>query len=200
MREFLLKMYSYMKRFSSGERIHAAVSVALSMLDKEDRLVVHGALISGRPPAEMLPKDMLRRQADPAVALGAALALRSQVAGSVVAVPLCVEQISSESVQMLLSLTVTMCLPIVFLMQCEPDFSEDLQAQEALGDIERIHADGQDVMRLMPAIRLAIDKAREGDGATLIECVWDNNDRRSPADKLAKILITEGYATPEELL
>ncbi len=200
MREFLLKMYSYMKRFSSDDRIHAAVSVALSMLEKEDRLVVHGALISGRPPVQMLPKDMLQQKADPAVALGAALALRSQVAGSVVVVPLCAEQISSESFQMLLSLTMAMCLPIVFLMQCDPDFSEDLQAQAELGEIERIHADGQDAMRLMPVIRLAIDKAREGDGATLIECVCDNKDRRSPADRLAKILITEGYATPEELI
>ncbi len=200
MREFLLKMYSYMKRFSAEDRIHAAVSVALAMLEKEDRLVVNDALICGRPPVEMLPKDMLRQQADPAIALGAALALHAQAAGSVVVMPLCVEQLSSERFQMLLSLSMGMYLPIVFLMQCGPEFVDDLPTQETLGDIERIHADGQDAMRLMPVIRLAIDKAREGDGATLIECIWDDENTLLPADRLAKILITEGYATPEELL
>lgn len=200
MRDFLLKMYSYMKRLSSDDPLHAAAAVALAMLEKGDRLTVCDALISGRPPLKELPCDILSRDADPAVALGAAIALKSQAEGGVVAVPLSQAQTRSEEFQTLLRLAAAMYLPIIFLMECDEDFPDDLQAQAALDDVERIHADGQDAMRLMPAIRLAIDKAREGDGATLIGCVCDPNAKISPADRLAKVLITEGYARPEELI
>ncbi len=200
MRDFLLKMYSYMRRLSSDNPLHAAVAVALAMLEREDRLAVCDALICGRLPVQQLPADILSQDADPAVALGAAIALKTQAEGSVVVAPLMQEQTRSESFQTLLRLAAAMYLPIIFLMECGTDFPDDLQAQAALDDVERIHADGQDAMRLMPAIRLAIDKAREGDGATLIECVCDGYARIKPADRLAKVLITEGYARPEELL
>ena len=200
MRDFLLKMYSYMKRLSPDNPLHAAAAVALAMLEKEDRLAVCDALISGRPPVSQLPADILQQPADPAMALGAALALNVQAQGGVVVVPLLLEQTYDESFQTILRLAAGMYLPIVFLMQCDEDFPDDLQAQAALEDVECIHADGQDAMRLMPVIRLAIDKAREGDGATLIECTFDPTAKIKPAERLAKVLITEGYARPEELL
>jgi TPP-dependent pyruvate/acetoin dehydrogenase alpha subunit len=170
------------------------------MLEREDRMAVRDGLIPGRVAANALPEDVLSNPIDPAAALGAAIALRTQAEGSVVIAPIRAEQTKSESFPTLLRLAEGMCLPIVFLMECDEDFPDDLQAQAALDDVEYIHADGQDAMRLMPAIRLGIDKAREGDGTTLIECAYDPQSRMSPADRLAQVLITEGYATPEELL
>ena len=72
-------------------------------------------------------------------------------------------------------------------------------------EMECIPADGRGVMKLMPALRLAVDKAREGDGPTLIECVSDQapEDEDTPAgplERLNSVLILEGYAMPEELL
>ena len=59
-------------------------------------------------------------------------------------------------------------------------------------------------MKLMPALRLAVDRAREGDGSTLIECVVDQlsddeDSESEPLERLDNVLIVEGYAMPEEL-
>ena len=127
--------------------------------------------------------------------------MQAQSEGCVVAAPVPTECVQDEAFADLLETAVEMSLPIVFLMECDADFPEDLEAQAVLGEIERIQADAGDAMRLMPAIRLAIDKAREGDGPTLVECVCaDEAQELTPAERLAEVLITEGYATPEELI
>lgn len=203
MRDFLLRMYAFMKRLPAEQGLHAAVAVALAMLGPDDRLAGHDALLSGGMAPSSLSPSLLDQDIDPAVAIGAAIALQRQTDGAVVVAPVSAEQAKTEAFPVMLQLAADMCLPIAFLMECDADFPDDIDAQATLGDIERIQADGQDAMRLMPALRLAIDKAREGDGPTLIECVCDGEAAQaeaSPADRLADVLITEGYATPEELL
>ena len=58
-------------------------------------------------------------------------------------------------------------------------------------------------MSLLPALRAALDKARDGDGPTLIQCVTDREpDDDTPGDpiqRLDRTLLLEGYAEPEEL-
>ena len=204
MRDFLLKMYGFMKQLPAEHGLHAAVAVALAMLGPDDRLAGAGTLLSGGVKPEELSSSFLDAAIDPAIALGAVIALQAQTDGSVVVAPVKAERARAEEFPKLLELAVSMRLPIAFLMECDADFPDDLEAQAALGEIERIQADGQDAMRLMPALRLAIDKAREGDGPTLIECVCnealEEEGTDTPAARLAEVLITEGYATPEELI
>ena len=204
MRDFLLKMYAFMKRMPAEQGLHAAVAVALAMLGPDDRLAANAALIEGGITPESLSSSLLDETPDPAVALGAAIALQTQLEGCVVVSPVTEGRAREADFADILQLAVNMRLPVVFLMECGADFPDDLEAQAALGEIERIQADGQDAMRLMPALRLAIDKAREGDGPTLIECVCDPDqsaqEANTPAARLADVLITEGYARPEELV
>ena len=102
------------------------------------------------------------------------------------------------------SLAVKLNLPLVLLVSCHDSALDELSSRVMAADMECIPADGRGVMKLMPALRLAIDKAREGDGPTLIECVCDRplDDEDTPADPLERlnnVLILEGYAMPEEL-
>lgn len=204
MRDFLLRMYAYLRRLPAEKRLHAAAAVALAMLGPEDRLAGYDLLLPGSVRPEELPCSLLDRAADPAMAMGAAIALQTQNEGCVVAVPVDAERTRDPEFPSLLQLAVQMQLPVIFLMECDEEMEDDLEAQAALGDIERIQADCADAMRLMPGLRLAIDKAREGDGPTLIQCVWedlpDETAADTPADRLADVLISEGYAMPEELL
>lgn len=204
MREFLLRIYSYMKQLPEDHTLRAASAVALGMLTPGDRLAVDSALVSGGVSPEQLAASIMDNSPNPAIAVGSALALRLQNEGGVVVAPVPSDQAQSPDFPALLQLSLTQHLPIVFLMECDEDFPDDLEAQAALGEIERIQADSLDAMRLMPALRLAIDKAREGDGPTLIECITepapDEPLPSDPAQRLAEVLITEGYARPEELL
>lgn len=203
MRDFLLRMYAFMKRLPPEHGLHAAVAVALAMLEPEDRLAGHASILAGGIQPGQLSPSLLDEEMNPALALGAAIALQTQLEGCVVVSPVTADRAREKDFPALLKLAVDMCLPVVFLMECDADFPDDLEAQAALGEIERIQADGLDAMRLMPALRLAIDKAREGDGPTLVECVCsaeEDDAGNTPADRLADVLITEGFATPEELL
>lgn len=201
MRDFLLKMYAFMRRLPAENRLHAAVAVALAMLDPHDRLAGRAELLRGGLFPEQLSPSLLDGGMNPALALGAAIAMQAQTEGCAVIAPVPHECAQEMEFAQILETAVSLCLPIVFLMECDQEFSDDLEAQATLGEIERIQADGGDAMRLMPAIRLAIDKAREGDGPTLIECVCaEDGQEPTPAGRLADVLITEGYATPEELV
>ncbi len=201
MRDFLIRMYAFMRRLPAENRLHAAVAVALAMLGAEDRLAGHDSLRSGGIFPEQLSPSLLDEPMNPALALGAAIALQAQAEGCAVVAPVPVECVQEQEFPQILQVAVDLCLPIVFLMECDEDFPDDLEAQAVLGEIERIQADSTDAMRLMPALRLAIDKAREGDGPTLVECICGEDDSgQTPAQKLADVLITEGYATPEELI
>ena len=201
MRDFLLRMYAFMRRLPEEQGLHAAVAVAMAMLSGDDRLAGRDCLLRGGLFPEQLSPSFLDEGMNPALALGAAIAMQAQSEGCVVAAPVPTECVQDEAFAGLLEMAVEMSLPIVFLMECDADFPEDLEAQAVLGEIERIQADAGDAMRLMPAIRLAIDKAREGDGPTLVECVCaDEAQELTPAERLAEVLITEGYATPEELI
>ncbi len=200
MRDFLLKMYAYLRRLPAEQGLHAAVAVALAMLGPDDRLAARAALIPGGVLPGKVSSSLLDETPDPAAALGAAIALQAQAEGCVVVAPVTAQRAQEDDFASLLMLAAEMRLPIAFLMECDEEFPDDLDAQAALGEIERIQADGGDAMRLMPALRLAIDRAREGDGPTLIECVCGAADAESPAARLRDVLITEGYARPEELV
>ena len=201
MRDFLLKMYAYLKRLPAEQGLHAAVAVALAMLGRDDRLAAYTRLVPGGLAADQLSPSLLDQGTDPAAAVGAAAAMQAQSDGCVVVAPVSSARAGEKDFPALLTLAVERRLPVVFLMECGADFPDDLEAQAVLGEIERIQADGQDAMRLMPALRLGIDKAREGDGPTLIECVCEEaEDGATPILRLADVLITEGYATPEELI
>ena len=201
MRDFLLKMYAFMRRLPEEHGLHAAMAVAMAMLDGDDRMAGRDLLLRGGLFPEQLSPSFLDAGMNPALALGAAIAMQAQSEGCAVAAPVPADCVQDENFVRILETAVRMNLPIVFLMECDADFPDDLEAQAVLGEIERIQADAGDAMRLMPAIRLAIDKAREGDGPTLVECVCaDEAQELTPAERLAEVLITEGYATPEELL
>ena len=201
MRDFLLKMYAFMRRLPERHGLHAAVAVAMAMLDGDDRMAGRDCLLRGGLFPEQLSPSFLDEGMNPALALGAAMAMQAQAEGCAVIAPVPERCVQDEAFAKILETAVSMSLPVVFLMECGEDFPDDLEAQAVLGEIERIQADGGDAMRLMPAIRLAIDKAREGDGPTLVECVCaDDAQELTPAGRLAEVLITEGYATPEELL
>ena len=204
MRDFLLRIYSYMKQLPQEHPLRAATAVALGMLTGGDRLAMQGELLPG---GVTLPEDipfLPDHPASPALAVGSALAMHLQDEGGVVVAPISGMQAGSAQFPSLLHLAYSLHLPVIFMLECDADFPDDLEAQAALGEIERIQADALDAMRLMPALRLAIDKAREGDGPTLIECLLDDAadepELGDPAARLADVLITEGYATPEELL
>lgn len=203
MRDFLLKMYAYIRRLPQDRPLHAAVAVALAMLGREDALAGDGVMLRGGIPAEELPVSFLDMSADPAQAVGAALAIRAGNPGCVVVTPVSAACAQEERFPALLTLAQELLLPVCFLMECDGEGPEELESQAVMGEIERIQADGTDAMRLMPALRLAIDRAREGDGPTLIECVRGGEEEEafgSPADRLADVLLTEGFARPEELI
>ena len=202
MREFLLKMYAYLKKLPQEQGLYAAVAVTLAMLGKGDYLAVQDRLLPGGILPGKLSASLLDRGTDPAQAVGAAMAMRARGEGCVVAVPVPVECAQEERFAQLLELAQALCLPILFLLECSEEFPEELESEAALGEMERIQADGTDAMRLMPALRLAIDRAREGDGPTLVECMLnidEEDEGRSPAERLKDVLLTEGFARPEEL-
>ena len=181
----------------SGEPLAAAAAVALGLLEEGD-LFADGPELSavgdGAPAVERVAP------ADPLLAAGAAFALQRRGEGGVVVAP----AQDADRLYEAIALAVRLALPLVLLVSCRQSALDGLSSRVMAADMACIPADGRGVMNLMPALRLAIDKAREGDGPTLIECVSDQapedeDTPASPLDRLNSVLILEGYALPEEL-
>lgn len=197
MKELLLKIRALLSRFESGgadSPLAAAAAVALCLLEPGDLFAAGPALA---PLTEPLPDGV--SPADPLMAAGAACAQRRRNEGGAVVA-------AAEDTPRLyeaISLAVRLNLPLVLLVSCREAALDELSSRVMAADMACIPADGRSVMKLMPALRLAIDKAREGDGPTLIECVCDqtpeDGDADDPLERLNGVLILEGYATREEL-
>ncbi len=201
MKELLLRIRALLSRLTSGgenEPLAAAAAVALNLLEKGDLYAGGPALTAV---ADGLPDDIRIDPADPMMAAGAACALQRKNEGGVVVA----SAAESDRLYASIALAVKLSLPLVLLVSCREANVDELSSRVMAADMECIPADGRGVMKLMPALRLAVDKAREGDGPTLIECVRDLplDDEDTPADPLERlnsVLILEGYAMPEELL
>ena len=200
LKELLLKIRALLIRLAelgANRPLAPAAAVALNLLEAGDFYAAGPTLT---PITEGAPADVPLDPADPLAAAGAACALRRKnEGGAVVAV---VEE--NDRMYEAVSLAVKLNLPLVLLVSCHDSALDELSSRVMAADMECIPADGRGVMKLMPALRLAIDKAREGDGPTLIECVCDRplDDEDTPADPLERlnnVLILEGYAMPEEL-
>ncbi|MBO4884464.1 MAG: hypothetical protein J5602_04065 [Clostridia bacterium] len=200
MKELLLRIRALLIRFAgrgADNPLAPAAAVALSLLGAGDYYAAGPALT---PLTDELPGDAPLEPADPMLAAGAACAQRRRNEGGV-AVALAEE---SERLYEAVGLAVRLNLPLVLLVNCREASLDELSSRVMAADMECMPADGRSVMKLMPALRLAVDKAREGDGPTLIECVCDRplDDEDTPADPLERlnnVLILEGYAMPEEL-
>ena len=198
MKELLLKIRALLSRLAEGgDPLATASAVALGLLEEGD-LFAGGASLTAVD--ENAPGLERVDPADPMLAAGAAFALQRRGEGGVIVA-------AAEDADRLyeaISLAVKLALPLVLLVSCPQASLDELSSRVMAADMECIPADGRGVMSLMPALRLAIDKAREGDGPALIECVSDQplEDEDAPADPLERlnsVLILEGYATPEEL-
>ena len=199
MKELLLKIRALLSRLMAGGQggpLAAASAVALSILEEGDLFAGGEAFtpIGGELPGVAIAP------CDPMMAAGAAYALQRRNEGGVVVAA----AEDGERLAGTIALAVQLNLPLVLLVSCREAALDELSSRVMAADMECIPADGRGVMKLMPALRLAVDKAREGDGPTLIECVSDQplDDEDTPADpleRLSSVLILEGYAMPEEL-
>ena len=199
LKELLLKIRALLSRLAAGggKALAPACAVALGLLEAGD-------LFAGGPSLTSIgaeePDAAFTGPADPLLAAGAACALQRKGRGGVVVAAAADNRRLDEAI----ALAVPLALPLVLLVSCSRAALDDLSSRVMAADMECIPADGRSVMKLMPALRLAIDKAREGDGPALIECISDQplEDEDAPADPLERlnsVLILEGYATPEEL-
>ena len=199
LKELLLKIRALLSRLAKdGDPLATASAVALGLLGEGD-------LFAGGPSVMAVGGDAPGigqvSPADPMLAAGAAFALQRGGEGGVIVA-------AAEDTDRLyeaIALAVKLTLPLVLLVSCPQAALDELSSRVMAADMECIPADGRGVMSLMPALRLAIDKAREGDGPTLIECVSDQplDDEDTPAaplERLNSVLILEGYAMPEELV
>jgi len=201
LKELLLKIRALLSRLvahGGDEPLAAAAAVTLALLDAGDLYAGGPALL---PAESALSGDFGVGPADPSLAAGAACALQKKNEGGVAAAAVA----ETERLYEAISLAVRLNLPLVLLVSCSEAALDELSSRVMAADMECIPVDGRSVMKLLPALRLAVDKAREGDGPTLIECVADQplDDEDTPADPLERlnsVLILEGYATPEELL
>ena len=198
-KELLIRIRSLLSaclKDGDGARLASAVSVALSLMEEGD-------LYAGRVGAAQA-KDFILKIApeDPLAACGAAFALKKKNQGGVA---VCALESAGAPLDAAARLAVALQLPIVFLISCEESALDDVSSRFMALDMECIPSDGRSVMALMPSLRLAVDKAREGDGPTLIECVSDQmpedeGEPTDPLERLTNVLILEGYAMPEELV
>ena len=199
LKELLLKIRALLSRLAeSGEPLAAASAVALGLLEEGDLFAGGPELTAIGEEAEALSAV---GAADPMLAAGAACALQRKGQGGVIVAAAEDADRRDEAI----TLAVKLALPLVLLVSCPQAALDELSSRVMAADMECIPADGRGVMSLMPALRLAIDKAREGDGPTLIECVSDQplEDEDTPAaplERLNSVLILEGYAMPEELV
>lgn len=194
MRELLLKIRALLRRFGAADERAAATAVTLALLEEGDlfasgeRIEPVGAAADER----VVPADAL-------AAAGAAYALQRRGEDAVLAA-----WVEEPHLSRALETAAALGLPLIMLCVCRESELDELSSRVMAADVSCVPADGRSVMKLMPALRLAVDRAREGDGATLIECVVDqlpdDEDAESgPLERLDNVLIVEGYATPEEL-
>ena len=182
---------------TSTKPLAAAGAVSLGLMEDGDLYI--GAFGGAKIPPDFAPGAPLEN--DPRCGSGAACALKRKNSGSVAVT----EAADGEALAQAVRLAVALDLPVVFLVNCTEASADGLSGRFMAMDIECITADGRSVMALMPALRHAVDKAREGDGPTLIECVCDRmpEDEEMPTDPLERldsVLIYEGYETPEGLI
>ena len=203
LKELLLKIRALLSRLAArgGENpLAAAAAVSLSLMEEGD-LFAGGPVLT--PAGAVLDENPVIGPADPLLAAGAAWALQRKGQGGVVVAA--ADETETQRLDEAIALAVKLSLPLVLLVSCHEAALDELSSRVMAADMECIPADGRGVMKLMPALRLAVDKAREGDGPTLIECVCDQplDDEDTPADPLERlnsVLILEGYAMPEELI
>lgn len=195
MRELLLKIRALLVRFAADEGRASASAVALSLMEGDDLFAFDGRfmrLAEGEGASPLTPVNAL-------TAAGAACVLQRRGEDGVAAA-----WVSGESLERALSMAAALNLPLIMLCACREAEQEELSSLVMAADVACVPADGRSVMKLMPALRLAMDRAREGDGPTLIECLTDQiGDEEEgllgPLERLDNVLIGEGYAMPEEL-
>ena len=194
MRELLLKIRALLLRFGAADERAAASAVTLGLLEEGDLFAFGDCFAqAGETPDESIaPVDAL-------TAAGAAYALQKRGQDAVVAA-----WIEEEHLERALETAAALGLPLIMLCACRESELDELSSRVMATDVACVPADGRSVMKLMPALRLAVDRAREGDGPTLIECIADQSSgdedaESGPLERLDNVLIVEGYALPEEL-
>ena len=199
MRELLLRIRALLLSLQENRSspLATAAAVALCLMEDGDVYLGNEAALPGSDVFQDAPDC---RCVPGAWACGAAYALQ-RAGNDRVAVALLRDD---EDLEKAVRLAVNFSLPLILLVSCAESGLEDLSQKVMPSDIITVPADGRDVMRLMPSLRLALDKAREGDGPTLIECVTDRlpDDPQQSEDALSRLdatLLYEGYAEPEEL-
>ena len=193
MRELLLKIRALLLRFGASDERAAATAVTLGLLEEGD-LFAFGERVE--PVGETVCEHVA--PTDALTAAGAAYALQRRGEDAVIAA-----WVDERHLDRALETAAALGLPLIMLCACRESELDELSSRVMAADVSCVPADGRSVMKLMPALRLAVDRAREGDGATLIECVVDqlsdDEDAESgPLERLDNVLIVEGYATPEE--
>ena len=199
MRELLLRIRTLLLSLQEGRPspLSAAAAVALCLMEEGDLYLGSDAVL---PVGEVFQDAPDTRYVSAVWAAGAAYALNRN-GNDRVAVALVR---NDKRLEQDFSLAVSFNLPLCLLVDCTESELADLSQKVMAHDISAVPADGRDVMRLMPSLRQALDRAREGDGPTLIECLTDRlpDDPDQPADALSRLdatLLYEGYAEPEEL-
>ena len=195
MRELLLKIRALLLRFGVADVRATATAVTLALLEEGDlfafgerfELVGDAAESDGVAPTDAL------------AAAGAAYALQRRGEDAVIAA-----WADERHLDRALETAAALGLPLILLYACRESELDELSSRVMAADVSCVPADGRSVMKLMPALRLAVDRAREGDGSTLIECVVDQlsddeDSESEPLERLDNVLIVEGYAMPEEL-
>ena len=195
MRELLLKIRALLLRFGAADERAAATAVTLGLLEEGD-LFAHGERVE--PVGETAARNSVATT-DALAAAGAAYALQRRGEDAVIAA-----WVDGCHLDRALEMAAALGLPLIMLCACRESELDELSSRVMAAAVSCVPADGRSVMKLMPALRLAVDRAREGDGSTLIECVVDqlsdDEDAESgPLERLDSVLIVEGYAMPEEL-
>ena len=195
MRELLLKIRTLLIRFGAADGRAAATAVTLGLLEEGD-LFAFGERFE--PVGETTQSDGIA-PADALEATGAAYALQKRGEDAVIAA-----WVDEKHLDRALETAAALGLPLIMLYACHEAELDELSSRVMAADVSCVPADGRSVMKLMPALRLAVDRAREGDGSTLIECVADQSSddedaESGPLERLDNVLIVEGYAMPEEL-
>ena len=199
MKELLLKIRALLQGLLSGggSPLSAAAAVALALMEEGD---LYGGDMALLPAGDVLQDAPKAGLCDPHLACGAAYALARAGRGGLVTA-LCADD---ERLDEACALSSGMLLPLVFLSPCAEADAEAIARRMTPMDMTCVPADGRDVMSLLPALRAALDKARDGDGPTLILCIRDRAPGDEvPADPLSRLdstLTLQGYADPEELL
>ena len=199
MRELLLKIRALLISLRGGTLppLGPAAAVALALMERGDLYAGEDALL---PVDDVLIDQPAAHACSAMRAAGAACALKRYDRGSVACAAI---RAGDAQFDQALTLAVDMALPVIYLVPVRENDLTALTDRVMALNMTCVTADGRDVMLLLPAIRSALDTAREGDGPTLIQCVTDREpDDDTPGDpiqRLDRTLLLEGYAEPEEL-